>query len=159
MITSRIFFVAVGLIVLATALQAQPVSGPGGNYWPLFCKTGPNVKVEVDNTSNLRVFFESSGKPAGANFAGVTPGTCSYPDRVPRKDELQGFYGELFVQWRCPALMGTCLVKYDANTHTYKGDFPWFKDPAGRKFKVWVRKENGFMQILGESSPKFEFVN
>ncbi len=150
---------SLGLILFSGSLLAQSVAGPGGNYWPLFCKTGPNAKVEVDDTSNLRIFFESSGKAAGNNFAGVTPGTCSYPDRPPRKDELQGYYGEIFAQWHCPALIGTCLIKYDSDSHTYKGNFPWLRDPAGRKFKMWVRKDNGFMQILGDTSPKIEFVN
>ncbi len=151
--------IAASFLVLVSSLFAQPVSGPGGNYWPLFCKTGPTAKVEVDNLTTLRVFFEPGPKPAGNDFSGLRPGQCSWPDRVPRKDELLGYYGEMFMQWECPPLISACLISYDDRTGTYKGSFPWFKDPAGIKFKVWLRKDGGVMRILGTSSPKFEYSN
>ena len=147
---------------VTTNVHSQAVKGPGGNYWPLFCKTGPNIKVEIDNEKRLRLFFDSANAPAKTNFSGLKSGTCSWPDRALRKDELQGYYGEVFAQWECPMVLlaGPCLTpKLDSSTNQMVSPVPFFKDPAGKKFKIWLHKKDKFMQILGETSPRIEFVN
>jgi hypothetical protein len=149
-------------LIMTTNSYSQAIKGPGGNYWPLYCKTGPNIKIEIDNAKRLRLFIEPINVPAKTNFSGLKSGTCSWPDRTLRKDELQGYYGEVFAQWECPmaVLAGPCLTpKLDSTTNQMVSPVPFFRDPTGRKFKIWLQKKNKFMQILGETSPRIEFVN
>ncbi len=154
-----LFVPAVIFIIYLIQLNAQPVSGPGGNYWPLYCKTGGNIKVAIDNQSRLRLFFESSKAPANADFSGLRPGQCSWPDRALNKNELKGYYGEIFAQWECPALMIACLAPvYDSTNHTYVPPIPFLRDPSGKKFKIWLHGEDKYHRILGDTSPKIEMV-
>jgi len=55
-----------GLISLTSntiSLMANPIQGPGSNYWALFCKTGANHAVDIStDTLHLRLKLVDQAK-------------------------------------------------------------------------------------------------
>lgn len=155
------------LLLLAALCMSVFATPASAKVWPLFCKTGPALTVQIlfsinSGPSSLNVYYPKASKPAGNRFENLKAGECSWPDRVMKPDERSSavfHYG---------TLLGASAPFVTINLGNENTPTTWsitdskinrLRSAAGEKFKMFVEMQNGQLTIESSNGdPHIEWV-